>query len=608
MRVKFECRMRWLLLLIVAVVILPIKAQTTVQFSDVDLDAGQRAASADLLDEALRRLPPRWQQALPAHLQLQWRDDLPAHVHGRTHGHRIRLRRELLDGWMARNPRRPVQQGSAAHVGLTALLHELAHVLDRSPQGGLSRDPRLLDLAGWQQRPLRFGLRSRKNPFTDRSPDRYERHSPAEFVAVNLEWFLLDPEYACRRPALAGYFAMHFEWSPASATCAVGLPFLQADSTQTSNGFEVIDPARVYAVDYLLAEANAAPMSRWGHSMLREVICAPGRTLGPDCLLDLQEHRVLSFRAFVDDVQLSSWRGLTGSYPSRLFLLPLDQVINEYTKMELRGLRSVPLRLSQAEITTLLTRAAQLHWSYDSRYYFISNNCAVETWRLLQDGVPRLAGLPLRSITPTGLLRKLERKGVADASVLADIDAAQRHGYYFASLRPRYQQMFARAKQALALPQQTLDAWLASPPSMRVPWFQKADLPTTAALLLLEEAALQRAELLARDTIKRHLLKHDGDARTQMQKLLAEEALLRRPATFDVSGYGLPQSERAQLEAIAKTHLQRMSEQRARLHAQARAALPSRQQQVLNAIADNLNKLGARLRQLNREQGGLELR
>ena len=132
-------------------------------------------------------------------------------------------------------------------------------------------------------------------------------------------------------------------------------------------------------------------MSRWGHAMLRLVVCAPGRRPGPDCRLDLGEHLVLSFRAFVDDVQVSSWRGLTGSYPSRLFVLPLAQVVAEYTEVELRGLQSIPLRLSPAEIATLLQRAAQVHWSYDGRYGFIGNNCAVETARLLQVGVPRLA-------------------------------------------------------------------------------------------------------------------------------------------------------------------------------------------------------------------------
>jgi hypothetical protein len=47
-----------------------------------------------------------------------------------------------------------------------------------------------------------------------------------------------------------------------------------------------------------------------------------------------------------------------------------------------------------------LERAARLDWSYDGRYYSLSNNCAVETFKLLHDGVPRLSREHLASIRP----------------------------------------------------------------------------------------------------------------------------------------------------------------------------------------------------------------
>ena len=603
-------RRLWCLLLAAALasIALPTVA-SRLQTEPRGLDAAQLQASRELVEAVEARLPPAWRAAMPADLRLRWRDDLPAQVHGRSLGLQIGLRRELLDGWMARALQAGIAD-PAARAAQAALIHELAHVLERGPTGGLTRDPRLLDLAGWQQRPLRFGLRSHRNPFIDRSPDRYELQDPGEFVAVNLEWFLLDPEYACRRPALARYFAARFEWQPPSADCAPGLVFLQAGPDAAATGFEQIDPARVYAIDYLLAEGNEAPMSRWGHSMLRLVICAPGRAPGPDCRLDLQYHRVLSFRAFDDDVQLSSWRGLTGRYPSRLFLLPLDQVIDEYTGVELRGLRSIPLALPPGDIAGLLERAAQLHWSYDGRYYFVSNNCAVETWRLLQGGVPRLAALPLRSITPTGLLRKLQHSGVADASVLDDRKAALRDGYYFESAQARYQQMFALAQQRLALPQAQFEDWLTLPAQRRRPWLGQGDLQATAALLLLEQAAQRRAQLRARDLIKRRLLA-PGEGRAahdQLRLLLADAGLLLRPGALGDEGYGLPQGERAPLQAQAMRLSAQVGGEWARLRRLAQAALPHSQQQELQAIDANLSALGERLRQLNREQGGLELR
>ncbi|MDN5781008.1 MAG: DUF4105 domain-containing protein, partial [Luteimonas sp.] len=505
---------------------LPSQAALDLRVQDGALSPAQATASRQILDDAIRHLPPDWVEALDRRIRVEWRDDLPADVHGRARGSKLLLRRTLLDNWMAR-PTDAGEADPATHAALAAVVHELAHFLDRSPQGRMSQDPRLLDLAGWQVAPLRLGLRSSHNAFTDRSPDRYELDNPAEFVAVNLEYFVLDPAYACRRPALNRYFSERVGALPSRAICAPGLPFLQPGADAGQSPLLELDPARVYAVDYLLAEGNDRAMSRWGHSMLRLVICAPGRPRGPDCRLDLQYHRVLSFRAFVDDVQVSSWRGLTGSYPSRLFVLPLRQVVDEYTKVELRGLQSIPLRLRDDEIAMLLERAARVHWSYDGRYYFLSNNCAVETWKLLHDGVPRLADAHLSSITPNGLLRRLERAGIADASVLDDHAEALRLGYRFAPANAHYQEMFAVADGTLRLPSSSVEDWIDLPPEDRAPWLERGDLRASAALLLLEQAAQRREELLARDALKRLLLgtraadaRAGAEARARLQAML----------------------------------------------------------------------------------------
>src|SRR5690606_34254826 len=135
---------------------------------------------------------------------------------------------------------------------------------------------RLLDLAGWPQAVGRRGQRERDNRQLARSPDVYELSSPLEFVAVNLEYFLLDPAYACRRPALYRHFRDHFGWAPAKRErCAEGYAYLNAGSDFARQPLGRLDPERVYQVHYLFAEANQNWVSRWGHSMLRLVVCAP---------------------------------------------------------------------------------------------------------------------------------------------------------------------------------------------------------------------------------------------------------------------------------------------------------------------------------------------
>jgi hypothetical protein len=592
-------------------------AQAALQLQPVDhsLTSAQAEAAQQLLADAGQRLPTAWVEALEQRIEVEWRDDLPAQVHGRAQGRRLLLDRALLDGWLAR-PNDIGLEDPATRAALAAVIHELAHFYDRTPQGRLSSDPRLLDLAGWQVSPMRLGLRTSQNAFRDRSPDRYELESPAEFVAVNLEYFLLDPDYTCRRPALYQYFAAHFGSEPPQAECAPDFVVLQAGTDADLSPLLQLDPERVYAVEYLFAEGNERPMSRWGHSMLRLVICAPGRAPGPDCRFDLQYHQVLSFRAFVGDVQISSWRGLTGSYPSRLFVLPLEQVIEEYTKVELRGLQSIPLQLNPAEIAALLERTARLHWSYDGRYYFLSNNCAVETFKLLNDGVPRLADEDLSSITPTGLLHRLQRAGVADVTVLEDRDEALRLGYYFEALSVRYQAMFEVARQALQLPQAKAQDWLDLDAGERAPWLARADLRASAALLLLEQAALRRQELLARDELKRHFLGRDADRGTDgadalaaVQDVLRLEGFLSRPAALlQDTGYGLPQyEEREALAQESNRYAAQWRQQSGLLRSEARRWLPPERQLALVATEANVDALGEQLRRLHREQGGLQL-
>ncbi|MGY0651382.1 DUF7844 domain-containing protein [Luteimonas sp. A537] len=620
------------------------------------LSVSEAAATEMLVVEVLGLLPPRW-RARERALRLSWRDDLPVDVHGRIRGDRIALSRALLDGLLvdsippdSRLPddmliardwvdEQATVGGKGSDVvpraAVAALVHELAHDWDR--EQGLSRDPRLLDLAGWQVRPLWPG-RSAANAFGERSPDAYELHSPAEFVAVNLEYFLLDPGYACRRPALHAHFAAHFEWAPERQDCAATLPYVDAGALADADAEPLLelDPARVVAVDYLLAGNGEAMMSRWGHTMLRLVVCAPGRTPGPDCRLDLEHHRVLSFRAFVDDLQLSSWRGLTGGYPSRLFVLPLQQVVDEYTRVELRPLDSIPLRLSADEITALLERAARVHWSYDGRYRFVGNNCAVETWKLLHDGLPRAAAADLDSITPKGLLRRLRREGlVDDAQVPADPGEARRLGYRFEPWSAHYQALYDTAREGLGLEEANVEGWLRTDPAQRARWLQRGDMRVSAALLLLEEAALRREEQGARDALKRRMFQAgsqraagateagvDADASARasasagagemlplLTEALREGGVLASPAgLLSLPGYGLPQAaEREQARDSAGERAARLRDLDTRLHAAARDWLPPTARESLEQTEANVAALGAHLRELHQAEGGLDL-
>jgi hypothetical protein len=634
----------------------PAQASLQLQLKTDGLSPAQQQASQALLDEAMQALPPRFIEQLDRRIDVGWTDDMPSNAYGQASlVSELDLNRNLLasltDGSAAtKKTNRP--HGTVRQEMLATVLHELTHIYDRSrlwsdaerkliqrctqrnSSSGLvgipdqcrgqtdrrftlSDDPRLLDLAGWQQYVGRRGEREQHNRQIARSPDLYETTNPKEFVAVNMEYFLLDPSYACRRPALYRYYKAHFDWAPAAKdTCSKTFAFLNAGNDFAKQPLGQVDPERVYAVDYLLAEANQNWVSRWGHSMLRLVICAPGRPRGPDCRLDLDQHLVLSYRAFVGDVQLSSWDGLVGKYPSRLFVLPLSQVIDEYTKTELRSLASVPLNLSRSEIEDVVEHAAEMHWSYDGNYFFLSNNCAVEGLKLLRSGTNNAQLVGLDSIMPNGLLEVLKGRGLADTSVLDDPREALRLGYRFDSFRDRYQAMFEVLKKHLPIKQETVEDWLALKAEERRKWFDQADLRTSAALLLLEQAAFRQQLLLAQDEVKQRYLgarelKNGGmdKANATLQQILANSGFLSRPAELlGAGGYGLPQpSEWQHLESESSLRQKQLQALTGDLDKEVRALLEPSRAAEMAANEANLKQVGEHLRKLHKAAGGLEL-
>ncbi|MDR9751281.1 DUF4105 domain-containing protein [Pseudomonas sp. SZMC_28357] len=631
-------------------------ASLRLQLKTDGLSPAQQQASQALLDEAMRALPPHFIEQLDRRIDVGWTDNMPSNAYGQASlVSELDLNRKLLDSLTdgsAATEKTYRPHGTVRREMLATVLHELTHIYDRSrlwpaPERTLiqrctrrnnsagligipdecrgqtnrrftlSDDPRLLDLAGWPQYVGRRGEREQHNRQIARSPDIYETSSPKEFVAVNMEYFLLDPSYACRRPALYRYYKAHFGWAPpAKDACAKTFAFLNAGNDFAKTPLGQIDPERVYAVDYLLAEANQNWVSRWGHSMLRLVICAPGRPRGPDCRLDLDQHLVLSYRAFVGDVQLSSWDGLVGKYPSRLFVLPLAQVIDEYTKTELRSLASVPLKLSRTEIEDVVEHAAEMHWSYDGNYFFLSNNCAVEGLKLLRSGSdnPKLTGLD--SIMPNGLLEVLKGRDLADTSVLDDPREALRLGYRFDSFRDRYQAMFEVLKKHLPIKQETVEDWLSLTAEQRRPWFAQADLRTSAALLLLEQASYRRQLLLAQDEVKqrylgaRELTNGGMDrANATLRQILDNSGFLSRPAELlDIGGYGLPQpNEWQRLESESALRQKQLQSLTGDLDKEVRALLDPDRAAEITANENNIRQIGEHLRALHKAAGGLEL-
>ncbi|KAG0751924.1 hypothetical protein G6F24_013924 [Rhizopus arrhizus] len=127
----------------------------------------------------------------------------------------------------------------------------------------------------------------------------------------------------------------------------------------------------------------------------------------------------------------------------------------------------------------------------------------------------------------------------------------------------------------------------------------QGDLRASAGLLLLEQAAQRRAELRARDVLKRQLLGAPDSAQARnLRGLLEQSGQWLRPGTLlHGDGYGLPLADEQALlmQAVATASAQAVPAWQA-LRLQLRQQLPVNQREEMDAIDANLAALGAHLR------------
>lgn len=308
------------------------------------------------------------------------------------------------------------QHKSLYDQAIATIIHELTHAYDFN-SGRISNSMEFIRKAGFKKGLLKI---KNKNVQAMRSADAYELVNVAESFAVNMEYFTMDPEFMCRKPSMFDFYKRLLGVDPyPNRNCAV------SDMVMTSSQVGYIptplQASRVYRIDYLLASAGKGISSGFGHSMFRIVMCAPERfdpitnrtipatPFGKKCLEDRMYHLVVSYRANIDDGKLNYIKGLTGGYPSMLFILSFSDVLDEYNRDELRDIMSYPLTLSAKEREEFITRVKEEHWNYRGAYKFINNNCAVESYDLLKGALNREQLQTKSSVTPNGVLEDLDK-------------------------------------------------------------------------------------------------------------------------------------------------------------------------------------------------------
>lgn len=353
---------------------------------------------------------------------------------------------------------------------LAQLLSEVAWIWDTSgiesvptyKRGfSVSEHPQFLSLAGFVETGFFQATRGIENLNQTRRLDPNEVNSPTNFFVVNFSKFLMDKTYPCRRPAM-DYFLSSL-WGLNHETRVQGCPLntlvalhsLEGGGSFGGGRFEKLDASRIYAIHILHAGSGEGIMSGWGHTSFRLIVCAPHRKeVSFQCLFDLDSHLVLSFAAPILDSHINPWKGLTGGYASTLHIQPFFEFEKLYTQIEDRPLFSLPLLINSPEhIRMFVYRVLEYYWEYDGRYYFLTNNCAVESMNFLKSVFFESPLHALNPITPWGVLESLERARVLSSIGIDWIEQPSLHrgfqewGFYFPKKGDLVVQRFNKIKK-----------------------------------------------------------------------------------------------------------------------------------------------------------------
>ncbi len=269
--------------------------------------------------------------------------------------------------------------------------------------------------------------------------------------AYNMEYFLLDPTYACRQPLMFQYLSQQLggegqPYDPYHAIdrgiCRVNTKVRVPQRFETSSGgkqayFEIYDlnPENIDAVEYFRAGAGDEDVSSmFGHSMFR-IVAKKGGAMSNGCPKEEDGEKcdvVVSHRANPLEMRLDSGKGMFGGYPAQLLLKDVYDILQDYGDDELRHIFNIPLgqtengkftAMSAEQKQKFIWATLEEHWAYVGNYKYITNNCANEAMRLYQMSSDDLhVGYVNDLVLPRSVDQKvLGPLGLSDESVVKGI-------------------------------------------------------------------------------------------------------------------------------------------------------------------------------------------
>lgn len=372
---------------------------------------------------------------------------------------------------------------------------------------------------------------------TDNLDDYFQKH---------LNLYLKENNYGAHFPSYEEYFSKRLGISRPKT------PFREQIIVEEDGSFRQanLNPDYLYRVDYLLASKGESMMSGFGHSMIRLVFCDPARATqngeivkDDQCLEDQNFHMVISYRAQVNDMSISSIKGVFGGYPSRLFIIPFNQIKKEYNQTEFRDLLAFKMNLSESQKERFLKRTMELYWTYQSDYKFLSNNCAVEVMNLVRSVLWDSKISINDRMKPYSVLKELQKSKLIAGDALVFRSYEKDFKQYLSYINEVSSQSYTLEQYSeLAANERAQLTKLAAEVILKNEENSKEQLKGISSLVLLEKLVSERAITKAQSTLP-NLVKEGKVSTVHLKSMKDFLALVDNFNLAERNGLGIPNQE-----------------------------------------------------------------
>lgn len=291
-------------------------------------------------------------------------------------------------------------------------------------------------LSGWSDKGLLFPSSSLSHYEVKRSPLPYEYKSRSEHFPVNMEFFLLDKEYECRRPALYSFFSRYFDHRPFPTNdCKVNTKIELNNIIDRVLTKVDLRLKKVQSIHYLYAGPGEKISEMFGTGMFRIILCDRNDRSEKDCVKNSDNDIVFSYKR-------------TGKELIVIDAQSMMDITYQYNDMLFRDLYSLPIKMDRFEKELFYYQLLSDYWEFSGKYYLGGGTVTTELIRPLKGALLNYDLYSKHPLSPKALFNDLIKSKVVDESIFQDVNGPESNGHIFYSSKSYYKRHYLRLKKS----------------------------------------------------------------------------------------------------------------------------------------------------------------